>query len=51
LIDFPGDCRRIDCLEAIDPFVPKWEPRIIDGRLISFELIPQRDRPAARHAL
>jgi len=51
LIEFEADWRRVDCLEAIDPFVPKWRKHIVDGRLTSFELIPQRRRPAARRAL
>jgi hypothetical protein len=51
LDSYPGDWRVVDALEALDDFVPKGEPRIIDGRLTQLEIVPRRMRPAARRAL
>jgi hypothetical protein len=39
-----------DPLDVLDTFVPDG-PRILDGRLSSFALVPEAERPAARDAL
>jgi hypothetical protein len=38
-------------LDVLDRFVPEDGPRILDGRLTSFAIVPDANRPAARDAL
>ena len=49
LVEYPGDWRVVDALEALDPFVGGGT-HIVDGRLTAFDLVPPRKRAAAQRA-